>query len=379
MKLLYVIWQEDYENSVWGQKVYILIRELKRKKIQFKIIKDVKELDSVENAIVAVIEGNRAWRQKTVDYLYAHGMQIIVMGDGTEKGFSSLYNSITVDFHQSASYLNSYLSYYGKKRVALLGINQNSGSDLDLVECFYETVAFDVIKNIPIVYNNLGLLEDCINEFYRNISFYDTVICANDFVALKLADFLKRNDPEQLKRIWIIAFNNLIVSGLHSPSITSFSTDYEAHTAALINIYNIIAKQKDEIKIHMRIKQKLYIRETTEFAPPIDPKFESGGTSVVRSVRNPVSDSDYFGVNGIDGYSRLERMFTYCNRQDFMILKALLEGESLPNIALKTFSSHETVKYRIRKMTANAGLETRAELLEVLRKCIDSKKLNDLI
>lgn len=104
-----------------------------------------------------------------------------------------------------------------------------------------------------------------------------------------------------------------------------------------------------------------------------------GGTSVVRSVRNPVSDSDYFGVNGIDGYSRLERMFTYCNRQDFMILKALLEGESLPNIALKTFSSHETVKYRIRKMTANAGLETRAELLEVLRKCIDSKKLNDLI
>ncbi len=355
----------------------VLIEKLKEKKIDFKRITKISDIANVKNAVVVAISDNSQWKHDVILSCNGLSIPIIIITDGMQQNLGGIYNSVSVDFGETLSMLNSYINEYHKNRIAIYGINQTSDSDLELAERIFTELTFET-QGVPVFYDNTENLDKCFWEFFKNRDSYDTVICVNDLVALKFTDMLKEYDKATLDRLFIIAFNNLIMSELHSPSITSFSADDVAFANAIIKVYQSIKSSNDFSRMHIRIKQRLNIRETTHFMPlpkntPIAVQMSNETISTV------LKNSNWLTVNKLVDFSDIEKMFRKCDKRDLVILKQLLEGCPLSEIVDKTFSSMGSVKYRLSKMINNADRETKSELIDLLKANIDMEKFEKFV
>lgn len=353
---LYLIEEPEYRQSVWSKKSVALVKKLKEKKIEYKQINEISEISDFDNSVLVAISDVSSWKRNVIAYCNAVQLPIIILTDGIQHN----------------------LGAYEKKRIAIFGVNQNSDSDLDLVEKIYTEIKFEV-QDVPIVYNNNENLEKSFWDFFENREKYDAVICVNDLVALYFTDMLKKHDKATLERLFIISFNALILSALHSPSITSFSADDSAFVNAIIEIYQILKDQKEMSRIHIRIRQELRICETTGFLPLVPKKRDYGKKTYYGEANGNMLFLKWLDNNNLNTYNSLEKMFAECDKQDFLILLMLQEGNTVTEIAERTFTSLGSVKYRIQKMLANSGTENKRELLELLKSNVNKENFEGLI
>lgn len=375
---LYLIEEPEYRQSVWSKKSVALVKKLKEKKIEYKQINEISEISDFNNSVLVAISDVSSWKRNIIAYCNAVQLPIIILTDGIQHNLGGIYNSVSVDFSETLATLNDYLGAYEKKRIAIFGVNQNSDSDLDLVEKIYTEIKFEV-QDVPIVYNNNENLEKSFWDFFENREKYDAVICVNDLVALYFTDMLKKHDKATLERLFIISFNALILSALHSPSITSFSADDSAFVNAIIEIYQILKDSKEMSRIHIRIRQELRICETTGFLPLVPKKRDYGKKTYYGEANGNMLFLKWLDNNNLNTYNSLEKMFAECDKQDFLILLMLQEGNTVTEIAERTFTSLGSVKYRIQKMLANSGTENKRELLELLKSNVNKENFEGLI
>lgn len=64
-----------------------------------------------------------------------------------------------------------------------------------------------------------------------------------------------------------------------------------------------------------------------------------------------------------------------CDKLDFMIIKLLMRSCSIAEISKDTFTSIETVKYRLRKIMRQSYASSKKELIELIKTHISQDKL----
>lgn len=346
---LYIITEPEYEDTLWATRLYTLINELKLKRIAYNRIKKITDIRQKESSVVIAIGSSYGWTSAIIKECNEALIHVIISSSKFGAVTEGIYSCVSSDWQEVAVTLNRYLSCYHKSKIALYGVNHNSDADLNLVEVFYSLIHFQV-QDVPCVFENDGSLAACYEHLKKELHHYDTIICVNDYVALHLIDRLKQEDEEVLDRLFIISFNNFILSQIHSPSITSFSEDGGSVAKALIGIYQLLLKSSDFTSIHIQIQQKLHIRQSTQCLPlPADIKLKSEDDEPV-PFSNITGKKDYFGSGEITQYNQLESMLEHCDKLDIFILLKLLHSHSYENIANDVFASVGTVKYRLRKM-----------------------------
>ena len=68
----------------------------------------------------------------------------------------------------------------------------------------------------------------------------------------------------------------------------------------------------------------------------------------------------------------LEKMLRMCDTIDFKIIGGLFDGKSYTKIGDALYISESSVKYRIKRMLNNSGIESIVKILELYKKYIKS-------
>ena len=324
---------------------------------QVKCFNREDEINDNEN--IAVIIGiDKEWEKMTCCNLFnKHIHPIIVFPSGD---ISSLpYSCITTDDFFTFSELTSLLLTHSKKGIALAGLNPASSIDIIKYKGFRHALALAKTEfNPEYVFKSNDNISECVENLVAARDKFDTIICVNDITAILAC--AKLPNPGDYN---ITGFSGMLCTRYTNPKITTIGIDYYMLGCAIVEAYNNLKKNDFMLKQSLYVKSKLILGETT-------PK---------------LTDDNLYGLKALDTYSYNKPLMVYDDSVfkeldtvemliqksddiDIKILRMLANNKKYEEISAELFLSITPLKYRIGKMLRLAQLDTKKQLVNVLRK-----------
>lgn len=368
-----VICEGEYINNVWGKQKYDgLLATLKKRRIKYAIINELKEIKNIESdepIIVIAIGADKSWYSFMIRQCNLMNLRIITFGDSFSQSLDGNYSCITSDLKSSTFDIYRYFSAYDKKNTALFGVNKHSGFDVELKKEILEFLPKNGI-NVD-VFEKTDLVSDCVKEFLSKAEFYDSIICTNDYSAIILLGEIKKANPEYLNKVFLVSFSNTLLSLMYTPSITTFY-ETDAGVDYAIKIYYLLMQNPEISTIHFAIKEHIKIRETTQLCPYVSIE----NSALLESCDFIKEDVDVYFLNKDEFHEliSIEKMLVNCDKTDLSILVLLLRRKRTLEIADILYSSRGSIRYRISQITNELGLNSKEQVVELLDKyiCADS-------
>lgn len=355
----YVISEPEYEASNWYKHILSgLLSEKRKKRYSLKFIRDFDEFKAFtigNSDIVFVIGTNNDWILKTVsNCTFFFRNRVIVLGNHERQLGNGTYSVVSGDIENDIRILYSYLLSYGKKNIALYGINPDSASDYIRQESF---LAEGGLKS-NLFYNSVSL-KDCYEEFAG--SEFDAVICVNDFAAISL---LKHSNKTPAP--FIVSCGGTMLSMFFSPSITRMETNYKDFGRCAFTLAKMLI-DSDVNSINIRLKGKFIEGDTTNFLP-LKIKAE-------KKILKQLKTADKFYADfEIDEMLKIELLFNSCDADDLLLLERVLNEKIYADIAKELFMSENGIKYRLKNMFKFCGVSSKKEFISMLKKYIKLEK-----
>ena len=316
----------------------------------------VKKQDEFQYLII--IGSDEKWLVDILSYCDKINVHPILLSNVTRTFSNIIYSSVTSDIEKSMYYLIHYLKKRGKTKPALYGINPASVSDLARKENFL-TFANGIATAKDIFYNN-GSLEKCFENFFVDYKKYDCIICANDFSAISLSRNLKKKQiPED--SLLTVSYGGTLLSKKIS-SLLTVSMCYEEYGKAAIAICETLSKNPALLYLNIAVKWKI----NKAYDPSI--KGQPTPPHIVGSTPLNMTDEVFYSDREMFEMILVENMLSTCDAVDFKILDLLLMGKSYEVVADNCFISHNTVKYRIKKLMDICKTETKKDFLNLVKK-----------
>lgn len=355
--MFYIISEPEYETSTWYKQIIDGLHTEKRKKrYSLKFIQDFSELKSckiTDTDISFVIGTNNDWILNTVSnckVLFSN--RIIVLGNHNPPPGGNTYSVVSGDIENDIRLLYSYLLSYGKKKIALYGINPDSTSDYLRKKSFLAVGG----SESSLFFNDKSL-KDCYEDFCNSKATYDGVICVNDFAAISLLKNLKKTPAP-----FIVSCGGTMLSMFFSPSITRVETNYKEFAPSAFRLAKMIEDNSIN-SINIKLKGKFIAGDTTDFLPL---KNESETT-----ILNKQKKLDKFYADSeIDEMLKVERLFNNCDIDDLLLLERVLSGKKYADIAKELFMSENGIKYRLKNMFKICEKNSKKEFITMLKKYI---------
>ena len=343
---IHVITEPEYSQSTWYASIEKSIAEHAMHK-RIKIKHEADNFSSKPDDAVIVIGSGSDWIYNSVNKLKCTQPAPVILI--SNKPYDLAVNNICTDLYSAMQDVISYLNKCGKTKTALFGINPSSQTD---------SVRLNSFKNKKDIYRSYGDLISCCRTFLENIDKYDSVICANDFAAISLLNYLKKYNPEAIDKLYTVSFGDFRIAKLYSPSITSVSNNYNDYGKALIELLPFIIKNKNIGYISLNMKSKIMVRETTGntlFTP--NESF---------SEKKTKSSTDFYNDYEIKMLLKIEKFLKYSDEKDISIMKSLLDGNSYEKTAELHYFSVNGIKYRLKRICDACGIESVKELLALI-------------
>ncbi len=355
---LYYCVENEYKNTPWcTETVAGLHAEIKRKKLGISEIENINALETStsEKSSVIIIGSLKNWISDRIAETCAKGMLPIVLSNTSIEYTSKAYSNVSSDVYGALRTAISTARENGKGRIALYGINLNSASDYLRKKAFLKFGC-----NRKDIYNNHGSLKGCFYSFFPSIECYDTIICANDFVAASLVTRLKRQNYD-LSRLYIISCSDGILLEHMSPSVTAFSRNFKAFGKAAISAHDMFTKNPDIAFSDIQIKHNLTIRETTKGLVKCS-DVEGGVVLDEEGSFSIYEDPELLEI------MKVERILRGGDSTDIKILEQLSQKLTYESIAERLFISLSAVKYRLKNLCKLAEVSGIKELLALVEK-----------
>ena len=262
------------------------------------------------------------------------------------------YSNVSIDYRDACYRMTEMLLLSDPSPVAFLGFNRDSIPDKLRLQGFEHAVEEFGVKSCII--SNFGDVRACIGEYWLHRDNYKNVLCVNDFYAVLLLQKLRREgvDPDEYQ---ICGFGNTALSEYSVPSITTAEINYEMAGRCAVELYTTVEKMQNLEALTLTVDTEIYVRNSTRTV-----SFDSVDTKKPDIAQSPIEfyqDPSIIELDLIDG------MLSACDKVDLEILNGLIRGESYADICERTFTSLNTVKYRIKKMISNANVENKNELI----------------
>lgn len=358
--IIQILTEPGYEKSSWGKTTLEgLISALIKKKLEFSNAASISSVKKQEEFQYLIIIGSdEKWLGNVLSYCDKINVHPIILSNVTRTFSSVIYSSVTSDIEKSMYYLIHYLKKRGKTKPALYGINPASVSDLARKENFL-TFAHGIATAEDIFYNN-GSLEKCFENFFADYKKYDCIICANDYAAISLSRNLKKKQvPED--RFLTVSYGGTLLSKKIS-SLLTVSMCYEEYGKAAIAICETLSKNPALLYLNIAVKWKIN---------NVDSLSVNGQPTTHHTV-NPTSlnitDEFFYSDREMLEMILVENMLSTCDAVDFKILDLLLMGRSYEVVADNCYISHNTVKYRTKKLMDICKTQTKKDFLNLVKK-----------
>lgn len=344
-----IITEPAYSNSMWCKALLASLTDcLKQKRIPFCEV--FEELPAGCDGVF-IIAANYHWIKQTLFRLNATGIKPILLCNQAESITGYSYSCVCSDIIGSMRFLLQELKNEQKTRVALYGVNTESISDIGRVDGLFALKKNDL--DVLRIFVNEGSLKECYQSFYPVRTEFDAVICTNDFAAISLIRNLKQKDPKVLPQLKIFSCSQTNFSAYYQNEITTVNMNFEHYGKAAVFI-------------HEKLKKHPYMSGIT-----ITINWNTEETKTKLSVSVPLLGEEATDVFYADREMRemilVEQILSMSSKTDRMILNQLLNGATVEAAAQNCFLTVSGVKYRLKRILLECGLQNRTALVELLQ------------
>ncbi|MBE6612291.1 MAG: hypothetical protein E7632_07350 [Ruminococcaceae bacterium] len=352
-----IITESDYgASSIWCADIRAGIRaELARKRytaVEF----DGAALETLDLAamgfdMTVLIGPSHGFIPHALDTLRRQGIGVVLVSYHLPDDIF-VRGLLRIDYAAGVRMLIQHFAACGCSRTALYGSFSDSSAD------YIKKSEFRALTD-GVCFDNPGSLEACWESFRPHAREFDSVLCVNDIAAASLIHRLTEEGIRVPQDIQVACFGSSEISRIFSPSITSVILDNVELGRQTVSIFAYLRKADPSVSVSVRVAGKLVVRESTRPA----------GVEPALSARHRAQDSapSFYDDSEVLLFTRLEKLLIACDELDRAILGGQLAGETSELLAERLNLAPETIRYRIRRLTQQIGMDSRADLLEFLR------------
>lgn len=370
---LFVLCDPNYRRTYWCDEKIRGIRDVvtrRRKKLQ--IFTDVHTLENAaakldEDSSVIVLFDYIPYIQKIAPVLARLPIHIILTGTAGNIRLPFAYSCISPDMNHCGRTIVDYLYTQGKKRIAQIAISPCSWSDIGRADAIARYVT---PENYRVFYIDKSM-EATYAAFLAERDSFDAVLCATDYVAISLIEYLQAHDAYD-PSLFLITYGDTVLARLYGIGITSFTVNYYACGEAAAKLHYDRGRYGWSA-VTALLRNELIIRDSTANAPYIP----SHPLPIPLDADAPVKQVHFPLLTYHIG--QLGRLLATCEIADLRLIYCMLAGYSYEKMGEACFLSVEAVKYRLRKFRDALGLASRAEATEFIRAYVQEEKLLSLI
>ncbi|MBQ8508286.1 MAG: substrate-binding domain-containing protein [Clostridia bacterium] len=359
---LYVLIQPETRNSYWADNIRTGIREAAREWRDAICAIDparAETLPDLNERRVLVVGNDAAWLEPALSRLMNRGAQPIIVNACMLPVRQFRCSGVVFELEEMLDQCLARLNASGRRRTVLLGVNPGSVTDHVKADAFGRPE--DIIWS-P------GRLDDCVSDFIDRLdeTGFDSVICANDTVAVCLVQQLLALGCKLPERLHIIGMGNSYVGAQLKIPLTSVMFDYRQMGEAAVRLYHSLCASPLPCHMTVSLPCRLIVRESAPVgskpaASPIPPVI-------------PQPQRSYFDSDMVQNIIRAEAMLQAGDTIDREILFGIARGETCDAIAERLFFSSRAVRYRIANLVKQYGFENRPALEDAIRRAIGSNE-----
>lgn len=273
------------------------------------------------------------------------------------EGAEYAVSCVSIDYRRACYRLTHRILEGNREAIAFLGFNNDSIPDKQRLEGFEAAVKKMGVESR--VFANYGDVRSCLEEYWACRDTYKNVVCVNDIHAVALVNRLWESG-EDCGAYRICGFGNTMLSRYSVPRITTVEPNYELAGASAVELYSVLERNR-----HVRAITFTVDAEVCEGESIAGDKTEAEEYDMPTFVP---THGDFYNDAYVAELDRLDGMLSVCDETDMGILHGLLRGETYESICETYFVAVNTVKYRIKKMVAAAGVSDKAELIERIKR-----------
>ena len=366
---LFVLYDEGYRDNVWcDEKMRGIQDEANRRREKLRFFTDVAAFESAASKLdadssVIVLFDAISYIQRIAPVLARLKVHPIFSGLVSGIRLPFQFSCVSPDMDASCRMIAEYLAGCGKMRIAEVGINKNSWSDVSRSEALGRYARGEGHR----VFYAAEDLADSYRAFLAERKNFDAVICTTDHITIALIEYLKEHgayDPEQ----FFISYGDTTIARLYGEGITSVTVNYyDCGKAAVETHFNRLKYNWSAVTVLLNCS--LQIRGSTGNMPYL----VSEKPPIALDLHPMIEPIRFRVPTRIIG--RIERLLSVSDIADLRLLYCMLEEYSYEKTGEFCFMSAEAAKYRIRKIRETLQVESKAEAVALIRKYIRKENL----
>ena len=341
----------------WGKVIIDLFAAQAYKNV-FKLntVFDLSEVTDF-NSPVMVLGVDSVWLDSVLEELNSKKCRTILFYGTAHKNYEYV-SHISSGQGVSTKKAIQLLSERGRMCPALFGIQKNDTSDQIKANVFSE--------HFPVqdVYCVESGISECFDRFFSNLGKYDSVICANDVMAIYLISRFRELGMDIMDKLYLVGNGNLWLGAHVTPSITTFCSNSCATVQLALQICSILREFDDLDTIDASISTQLIPRESTA-----DVCNQECTDSLSAQARNAyVEPRDKLLCSELWEIVTLDRKLSACSKDQLSVLSAWISGASIDRIAESLYISDNTVRYHLKSLYRLLNIHSKSELLQIANK-----------
>ncbi len=342
----------------WGRSTLMYIQKhAKKMNVHVDIIPDAQSAAHLSPNSPLIVYGNDVdWLNKVLRELEPLQLRIILLDFTNNDSYSNISHIV---INQAPLIQNSLelLKKQGRTKTAFWGVQKNDMTDATKASHFAKQLSPDDVYQIN------DDIQSCFELLKEKIHNYDSVICANDHIAVYLLSQCKKLSIAVPEDLHIIGNGNTWIASHIAPSLTTSSDNREALAAMVIrfcmNLYSCPSIKTMDTFINVGLIER---ESTGNMYLETDENDDSQFPYPARSIWNvPLNElsQELLRINA------LNEVLSSRTSTELQILNLLTLDKSYQDIAEEVFLSVDTVRYYVKKLYALLGINSRKELIEL--------------
>lgn len=372
-KTVYLLVEPSIMTPIWhANSIEGLKRAAAKQKRIVCQIRSVEELDGQELPVALVlISTNNDWTSAAVEDCRKRNIRPIIIGCMPGK----FGEDVSGTMYSSKSSVQEMLRYFvscGRKRLALVGVNENSTNDITKREAFLAAARqMGLAVTAKDIYcSNKGAL-NTLEAFFDNIDQYDGVLCGNDYMAANVLAWCNEHGIRVPEQLYVSGLGDTLLCRYSNPTLTSATRSYIQTGEQAFNIWKQLNGDPSIFAIVVVVQCEIKPRGSTAYSPlPAE-------DAVLSVAPVPASMPEGTVLGGMNAARSLEHCLANCDETDIRIIKGLLNGSSVERIAEELFISVGTARYRLKKLYSAANVAGKGEFIELFHRYIGNEKIFD--
>lgn len=370
-KSVFFIVEPNYMTPVWYSRSIEGLRDSASK--QKYSVKQVFDISDIVDEIVSiiVIGTNRKWITEIISKARKRNIKTILIG-AIPDNFGEDVSGTMYGGRYTIEEMVKYFVYYGRKRIALVDINPTSSNDVTKYDAFIQVtkqLRLDVSPR-DVYFRDSGSLNST-DLFLSQIDRYDGVICSNDYTGAYLLAYAREHGIKVPEQLFVAGLGDIGLCRYTEPSLTSATRAYYEVGEQAFTIWKTLSRNPNVESVVSTMKSVLKPRGSTAF----NPVPEAFNTEPVSQIHDS-SRAQSFVICGRRDTRLIQECMSQCDDLDFRIIVGVLSGYSNEVLSEHIGASVGTINYRLKKIYRSAGITTKQELADLLRRYISVDTLS---